>query len=75
LQKRKCTINPRVQKILDMEQLHHFGTVFGKEDREKGKVVQKPCLFTRQSRSVCNLTVAAASATLSRDKIAGVASV
>ena len=45
MQKRKCTINPRVQKILDMEQLHHFGTVFGKEDRETGKVVQKPRLF------------------------------
>ena len=28
-----------------MEQLRHFGTVFVKEDRETGKVVQKPCLF------------------------------
>jgi len=28
-----------------MEQFHHFGSVFVKEDRETGKVVQKPCLF------------------------------
>jgi len=26
--------------------------LFVKEDRETGKVVQKPCLFVRQSRSV-----------------------
>jgi len=26
--------------------------VFVKEDRETGKVAQKPCLFTRQCRSV-----------------------
>jgi len=31
-----------------MEQFHHFGTVFVKEDRETGKVVQKPCSFIRQ---------------------------
>jgi len=30
----------------------HFRTVFVKEDRETGKVAQKPCLFARQSRSV-----------------------
>jgi len=61
LAKQKRTINLSVQKRLDMEQFHHFGTVFVKEDRETGKVVQKPCLFTRQScsvrldsRSVCN---------------------
>ena len=30
-----------------MEQFRHFETVFVKEDRETGKVVQKPCLFTR----------------------------
>ena len=48
-----------------MEQLHHFGTVFAKGDREAGKVAQKPCLFVRR-----NSTVAAASATLSRDKVA-----
>jgi len=30
----------------------HTVTVFVKENRETGKVVQKPCLFTRQSRSV-----------------------
>ena len=36
----------------DMEQFHHFGTVFAKEDCETRKVVQKPCLFMRQSRSV-----------------------
>ena len=43
--KRKRTINRRVQKRLDMEQCHHFGTVFVKEDSETGKVAQKPCLF------------------------------
>ena len=41
-----------VQKRLDMEQFRHFGNVFVKEDRKTGKVVQKPCLFMRQSRSV-----------------------
>jgi len=30
----------------------HIVTVFVKENRETGKVVQKPCLFTRQSHSV-----------------------
>jgi len=35
----------RVQKRLDMEQFHHLRTVFVKEDRETGKVVQKPCSF------------------------------
>ena len=54
LAKRKRTINRRVQKRSDMEQFHHFGSVFVTEDRETGKVVQKPCLFTRQSRSVCD---------------------
>ena len=29
--------------IIDKEQSRHFGTVFVKEDRETGKVVQKPC--------------------------------
>jgi len=52
LAKRKRTINRRVQKRLDMEQFRHSGTAFVKEDRETGKVVQKPCLFMRQSRSV-----------------------
>jgi len=52
LAKRKRTINRRVKKRLDIEQFRHFGTVFVEEDRETGKVVQKPCLFTRQSRSV-----------------------
>jgi len=45
-------INRRIQKRLDMEQFHHFGTLFVKEDCEARKVVQKPCLFMRQSRSV-----------------------
>ena len=45
-------ISRRVQKRLDMEQFHHFGTVFVKEDGEMGKIVLKPCLFMRQSRSV-----------------------
>ena len=38
-------ISRRVQKRLDMEQFHHFGTVFVKEDGEMGKIVLKPCLF------------------------------
>jgi len=46
------TINRRVQKRLDMEQFHYCVTMFVKGDRETGKVVQKPCSFTRQSRSV-----------------------
>jgi len=50
--KRKRTINRRVQKRLDIEQFRHFGTVFVEEGCETGKVVQKLCLFTRQSRSV-----------------------
>ena len=64
-----------------MEQFHHFGTVFVKEDRETGKVVQKPCLFTRQShsmqldsRSVCDV-VTRDEVAHSCDKIAGMASV
>ena len=64
LAKPKRTINGRVQERLDVEQLHHLGTVFAKEDRETGKVVQKPCLFVRRNSTV------AASATLSRDKVA-----
>ena len=28
-----------------MVQFRHFGSVFVKEDRETGEVVQKPCLF------------------------------
>ena len=49
LAKRKHAINRRVRERLDMEQFDHFGSVFVKEDRETGKVVQKPCLLTRQS--------------------------
>ena len=46
LAKRKHrTINRRVQKKIVMEQFHHFGTVFAKEDRVTGKVAKKPCLF------------------------------
>ena len=44
LAKRKHTIR-RVQKRLHMEQFHHFGSVFVREDRETGKVVQKPCFI------------------------------
>ena len=76
LAKRKRTINRSVQKRLNMEQFRRLGTAFAKEDRETGKVVQKPCLFTRQSRSVqldsrsvCDF------ATKSRDKISGATSV
>ena len=52
LAKHKRTINRRVHKRLDVEQFRRFGSVFVKEDRETGKVVQKPCLYMRQSRSV-----------------------
>ena len=34
-------ISRRVQKRLDMEQFHHIGSVFVKEDRETGKVLHK----------------------------------
>ena len=81
LAKGKRTINRRVQNRLDVEQFRHFGTVFVKEDRETGKVVQKPCLFTRRSRSVhldsrsvCDF-VARGKVAHSCDKIAGVTSV
>ena len=61
--------NRRVQKRLDTEQFYHFGTAFVKEDRETGKVVQKPCLFfCDKVAGACNLTVAA-SATSSRVKL------
>jgi len=61
LAKRNCTINRRVhKKRLDMEQFYHFGTVFVNEDNETGKVVQKPCLFMRQSRSVARYSRALA---------------
>ena len=56
LAKRKRTINRTVKKILDMEQFRHFGIAFVKKDRKTGKVVQKPCLLVRQSRSVCDFT-------------------
>ena len=59
LAERQRTINRRVQKRLDMEQFHHFGTVFVKEERETGKVVQKPRLFVQLDKVV-----------RSRDKIA-----
>ena len=79
LAKRKRTINRRVHKRLDAEQFNHFGSVFVKEDRETEKVVPKPCLFTRQSRSVqldslrrCRARKSRTRATYSRDKIAGV---
>ena len=52
LAKRERTINRRVKKRSDVEQFHHFGSVFVKEDRETGKVVQKPCLFVRQNRAI-----------------------
>ena len=53
LAKRKRTIDRRAQERLDMVQSRHLGTtVFVKEDRETEKVVQKPCLYMRQSRSV-----------------------
>jgi len=87
LAQRKRTINRRVKKRLDIEQFRHFGAVYVKEDREAGKLVQKPpCLFTRQSRSVqldsrsvCETSSRAIKsrtrAAKSRDKIAGVTSV
>ena len=58
-----------------MEQFHHFGTVFVKEDRETGKVVQKPCLFLQQSRSDKHAIKLHIHATILRDKTAAVTSV
>jgi len=52
LAERQRTINRRVQERLDMEQFHHFGTAFVKEERETGKVVQKPCLFVQLDKVV-----------------------
>ena len=51
LAKRQHMINQTLQKRSDMEQFHHLRAVF-MEDHETGKVVQKPCLFMRQSHSV-----------------------
>ena len=42
LAKQKRMVNRRAQERLDMEQFRHFATVFVKEDRETGKVAQKP---------------------------------
>jgi len=42
LAERKHTINRRAQERLAMVEFRHFGTVFVKEDRETGKVAQKP---------------------------------
>jgi len=86
LAERKRTISRRVQRRSGMEQFRPFGTVFVKEDRETGKAVQKPCLFTRRSRSVqldsrrqrlrlCRAIKSRTRATKSRDKIARVTSV
>ena len=68
LAKRKRPINRRVQKRLDVERFHHFGTVFVKEDRETEKWCRsRVCL--RDKVAACYSTVAA-SETLSRDKVA-----
>ena len=52
-----------------MEHFRRFGTVFVKEDRETGKVVQKPCMLRDKVVAACNATVAA-SATPSRERVA-----
>jgi len=62
-----------------------YWNLFVKEDRETGNVVQKPCLFMRQSRrvqlnsrSICDFVARLKSrtrATKSRDTITGVTSV
>ena len=46
-------MNGRVKKRLDMEQFHHFGTVFavGMEDSETGKVAQKLLYTTKSQRA------------------------
>jgi len=67
LAKRKRTINRRVQKSLDTER---FGTVFVEEDRETGKVAQKPCLFARQSRSSVQLDSRSVCDIVARDEVA-----
>ena len=48
LAKRKRTSSEKIRVVL----FHYFGTISVKEDRETGFVVQKPCLFMRESRSV-----------------------
>ena len=77
LAKRKRPINRRVQKRLDVERFHHFGTVFVNEDRETEAVFvyatksQRP---TRQSQRLrlCRAIKSRTRATKSRNKIAGV---
>jgi len=53
-----------------MEQFRHFRTVFVKEDRETGKVAQKPCLFARQSRSSVQLDSRSVCDFVARDEVA-----
>ena len=67
LAKRKRPINRRVQKRLDVERFHHFGTVFVKADRETEKWCRSRVCLCDKVAAACNSTVAA-SATLSRDK-------
>jgi len=52
-----------------MAQFRHFGSVFVEEDRETGKAVQKPCLFTRQSRSSVQLDSRSVCDFVARDKV------
>jgi len=70
LAKRKRTINRRVQKRLDTEQFHRFGTVFVKEKCKTGKWCRSRVCLRDKVVAVCNSTVAASAATLSRDKVA-----
>jgi len=53
-----------------MEQFRHFRTVFVEEDRETGKVAQKPCLFARQSRSSVQLDSRSVCEFVAREKVA-----
>jgi len=74
----KACEQSKCSERLYTKQFHYFRTVFVKQDRETGKVAQKPCSFTRQSRSVQLDSRAIKSrtrATKSRDKIARVTSV
>ena len=63
-------INRRVPKKIDTEQFHRFGAVFVKADRETGKVVRKPCVFTRQSGSMQHDSGSVCSDCVTRDEVA-----
>ena len=50
LAKTERTMNRRVKKRSDMEQFHHFGSVFVKEDRETGSGAEAVFVCATKSR-------------------------